>query len=73
MSAPANSVAFSDVLDCMATAVIALESGRSERAEAALLEASLAAPGAFPAGSREAGALALLLGAAGQVPEAEAA
>jgi hypothetical protein len=65
-----NAVALSDALYCASTAGLAAEAGETVKAEAAWLEASLAAAGAFPAGSREAEALGTVLAAVAHVREA---
>lgn len=67
-----NPVALYDALNLAASAVLAAECGDSDRAAVALLEASMAAADAFPEGSLRAQALAVLLDAAAQVPDAEA-
>jgi hypothetical protein len=64
-----NPVALYDALNCASLAVLHAESGNLAQAEAALLEASLAAADAFPFGSPEAGALLVILAAAGRVAE----
>lgn len=64
-----NPVALYDALNCLSLAVLRAEAGEHSRAETVLLEASLAAADAFPAGSPEAAALDVLLAAAGRVPE----
>jgi hypothetical protein len=66
-----TSLAFSDALDCLSLAVLAAETGRTALAETALLEASVAATGAFPAGSPEAEALGVILAAASRVSAGE--
>ncbi len=65
-----NPPALYDALNCASIAVLLAESGDAGQAEAALMEASLAATDAFPAGSPQAAALGIILAAAGQVPEA---
>lgn len=65
-----NAEALYDALMCAAEAVIAGEVGETGRQEAALMEASIASVGAFPAGSREADALGIILEAAGRIREA---
>jgi hypothetical protein len=65
-----NSAALYDALNCASLAVLFAEGGDTARSETALLEASLAASGAFPAGSPEADALGVILAAAARVPEA---
>jgi hypothetical protein len=62
-----NPCALYDALNCASLAVLAAETGRSAVAETALMEASAAAAGAFPAGSPEAEALGVILAAAGRV------
>jgi hypothetical protein len=52
-----------DVLNTLSMAVLAVTCDDTERAESNLWEASVAEPGAFPAGSDEAKALAVLIGA----------
>jgi hypothetical protein len=64
-----NPVALWDALNLAASAVLAAEGGDTAKAETALLEAQLAAGDAFPAGSREAEALGIILEAAGRVRE----
>lgn len=64
-----NPPALYDALNCASLAVLLAESGDPGQAEAALMEASLAAVDAFPAGSPEAAALGVILAAAGRVPE----
>jgi hypothetical protein len=64
-----------DSLNCLSAAVLLLEDGSPERAghaEASLLEASVAAAGAFPEGSPEARALGTLLGAVTRMAAAPA-
>lgn len=59
-----NAVALYDTLNCLSYAVLLLEGGTPERVargEASLLEASVAAPGAFPQGTPESDALNVLL------------
>ena len=58
--------ALHDALDGAATAVFAAEGGDRERASWSLMEASAAATSAFPAGSREADALEVILRAVGR-------
>ncbi len=65
-----NPVALYDALNCLSQAVLHGEAGNSGPAEAALMEASLAAVDAFPAGSPESRALGVLRAAAGHVTEA---
>jgi predicted RNA polymerase sigma factor len=67
-----NPPALYDALNCASLAVLLAESGDANRAEAALLEASLAASEAFPVGSPEAEALGVILTAAGRVSEVTA-
>jgi len=64
-----NPVALYDALNCASLAVLLAESGDAAGAEVPLLEASLAATDAFPAGSPEAAALGVILAAAGRVSE----
>jgi hypothetical protein len=64
-----NPVALYDALNCLSLAVLFAESGDTGRSETALLEASVAAGDAFPAGSPEADALGVILAAAARVPE----
>jgi hypothetical protein len=64
-----TALAFYDVLNLAALAVLAAQTDDAAMAETALLEASLAASGAFPAGSPEAEALGVILAAAGRVSE----
>ena len=59
-----NPVALYDTLNCAAMAVDEAESGRPGLAEAAWLEAGIAATGAFPPGSAGASALGMILDAA---------
>lgn len=65
----ARSSSLYDALKHASLAVLAGEAHFSADAETALLEASLAAAGAFPAGSRQAEALGIILEAAGRVTE----
>jgi hypothetical protein len=58
-----NPVALYDALDCASMSLLQAESRNGPKAEAAYLEASIAATGAFPEGSREAQALNVILGA----------
>jgi hypothetical protein len=58
--------ALHDALDGAATAVFAAEGGDRQRVSWSLMEASAAAASAFPAGSREADALEIILGAIGR-------
>lgn len=69
MNPPAqcDPAAFYDVLQLAAIAVLAGESGEAVRKETSLLEASIAAVDAFPAGTPEADALGVILAAAGRV------
>ena len=55
-----NSAALYDALNCASYAVVLAEGGNQPKAEEAYLEASMAA---FPAGSPEAAALDVILGA----------
>jgi hypothetical protein len=64
-----NPPAFYDALNLASQAVVAAEAGYLDKAETALLEASIASVEAFPAGSREADALGVVLAAAGRVSE----
>lgn len=66
---PVYPPAFYDALNCASLAVLCAEGGRTAQAETALLEAAFAASEAFPAGSREANALGVILAAAGRVTE----
>ena len=62
--------ALHDALDGAATAAFAAEGGDRERVSWSLMEASAAAASAFPAGSREADAFGVILGAIGRaVPD----
>jgi hypothetical protein len=64
--------ALHDALDSATSAALAAEGGDHDRVSWALLEASSAAASAFPAGSREAEALGVILSAIGRaVPEPE--
>jgi hypothetical protein len=64
--------ALHDALDGAAMAAFAAEGGDQERMSWSLMEASAAAASAFPAGSREADALEVILGAIGRAaPEPE--
>lgn len=66
--------ALHDALDGAATATFAAEGGDRERVSWSLMEASAAAASAFPAGSREADALEVILGAIGRaMPALQAA
>ncbi len=58
-------MALFDCLQCASLATLALAGSDQDRAraQAPLLEASVASMDAFPAGSREAGALSVILGA----------
>jgi hypothetical protein len=67
-----NPPALYDALNCASLAVLAAEAGDVPKADTSILEAPLAAPEAFPAGSREAEALSVILAAVARVPEAEA-
>ena len=67
-----NPAALYDALNTASLAVLLAESGDAGQAEAALLEASLAASDAFPAGSPESMALGVILAAAGRVAEVTA-
>ncbi len=58
-----NSAALYDALNCASYAVVLAEGGNQPKAEEAYLEASMAAMAAFPAGSPEAAALDVILGA----------
>ena len=64
-----NPVALYDALNLASAAVLLAEGGDARGAETMLLEASLSASDAFPAGSREAEALGVVLAAVGRVPE----
>ena len=57
--------ALHDALDSATSAALAAEGGDHDRVSWALLEASSAAASAFPAGSREAEALSVILSAIG--------
>jgi hypothetical protein len=61
-----------DVLNCAALSVLCAEDGSGREAETAFLEASFAAPEAFPPGPL-ADALNLVLGAVGAMAEGAAA
>jgi hypothetical protein len=67
-----NAVHLYDALYCASTASLAAEAGETAKAETAWLEASVAAAGAFAAGSREAEALGTVLAAVARVTEAVA-
>jgi hypothetical protein len=56
-----------DVLNCAALSVMCAEGGDGREAEQAWLEATFAAPEAFPPGSPLAAALNLVLGAVGDM------
>jgi hypothetical protein len=60
-----NPVALYDTLNCASLAVLAAEGGHAGKAEAAYMEASVAALGAFPEDSAEAAAMNVILGAVG--------
>lgn len=64
-----NPAALYDALNLTASAVLHGEAGNPNQAAVALLEASMAAADAFPEGSPQAQALAVILDAAAQVPE----
>ncbi len=67
--------ALHDALDSATSAALAAECGDHDRVNWALLEASSAAVSAFPAGSREAEALSVILSAIGHAvpgPEVQA-
>ena len=67
--------ALHDVLDSATSAALAAEGGDHDRVTWALLEASSAAASVFPAGSREAEALSVILSAIGHAvpgPEVQA-
>jgi hypothetical protein len=61
-----NPVALYDTLNCASYAVVLAEGGNRPKAEEAYMEASFAAPEAFPPGPL-ADALNLLLGAVGDM------
>ncbi len=61
-----NPCALYDALNCASTALIAAEGGQGSIAEQAFLEATFAAPGAFPPGPL-ADALNVVLGAVGEM------
>lgn len=65
-----NPVALYDALNCASYAVLHAEAGDQKHAEITLLEAQVAASGAFPIGSPEAAALGVILAAVARVPEA---
>ena len=58
-----DTAALYDVLNCASMAVLAAEGKDAPKAETAVMEATVAAAGAFPPGSEEAAALNLILGA----------
>lgn len=64
-------VALYDALNCASYACLHAEAGDTAKAEAALLEAGLAACEAFPPGSREAEALGVILAAVARVAPEE--
>lgn len=64
-----DSAALYDALNLASLAVLAAEGGETAKAETALLEAKLAATGAFPAGSPEAAAFGVVLAYASRVSE----
>jgi hypothetical protein len=64
-----NPVALYDTLNLASTSVLLAEAGDAKGAETMLLEASLSAMDAFPAGTHEAHALGVILAAAGRVQE----
>jgi hypothetical protein len=73
LSAPPEAVdlaALHDVFDAAALAALSAEEGEAERAELALLQASMAGAEAFPAGSPESRALAVVLSAISRVASA---
>lgn len=65
----ADPPAFHDFLTCVAEAVLAGEAGDTFQQEMSLFAARLAEPGVFPAGSRGAEALRVIIDAAGRVRE----
>lgn len=62
-----NSAALYDALNCASYSVVLAEGGNQPKAQEAYMEASVAALGAFPEGSREAEALNVILGAVGDM------
>jgi hypothetical protein len=64
-----NSAALYDALNLASNGVLFAEGGDTERSLVTLIEASVAAGRAFPAGTPEAHALGIVLAAAGRVTE----
>ena len=60
-----NSADLYDALNLMSLSVLQADGGNGRKAEEAYFEASIAAMGAFPAGSPEAAALNVILGTVG--------